>query len=103
MEKIILVAGSTGNLGGRIVNALLKKGAIVRAIVRQTTDPEKIQKLEALGVQVIKVDMLNVQEVAKACVGAACVVSALAGLRDVIIDTQKVLLDAAVLAGVPRF
>ena len=30
-------------------------------------------------------------------------VSALAGLRDVVIDTQKVLLDAAVAAGVPRF
>ena len=31
------------------------------------------------------------------------IVSALAGLRDVIIDTQKVLLNAAIAAGVPRF
>jgi hypothetical protein len=31
------------------------------------------------------------------------VVSALAGLRDVIIDAQKVLLDAAIAAGVARF
>lgn len=38
-----------------------------------------------------------------ACQGASCVVSALAGLRDVIIDTQKILLDAAIKAGVPRF
>jgi len=43
-----------------------------------------------------KVNTDNVAEVAKACKGATCVVSALAGLHDVIIDTQKVLLDAAV-------
>lgn len=47
--------------------------------------------------------MSNVNEVAAACAGASCVVSALAGLREVIIDTQKVLLEAAVQAGVPRF
>jgi hypothetical protein len=47
--------------------------------------------------------MLNVEEVSKACRGASCVVSALNGLRDVIIDTQKVLADAAVEASVPRF
>ncbi len=40
---------------------------------------------------------------AAACSGAACVVSALNGLQDVIIDRQSALLDAAVRAGVPRF
>ena len=40
---------------------------------------------------------------AAACEGAACVVSALNGLGDVILDRQSVLIDAAVLAGVPRF
>ena len=35
--------------------------------------------------------------------GAACVVSALSGLRHVMIDRQSILLDAAVLARVPRF
>jgi len=44
-----------------------------------------------------------VEEVSKACTGASCVVSALNGLHDVIIDTQKALLDAALDAGVPRF
>jgi len=103
MKKIILVAGATGNLGGKIVRALLEKGADVRAVVRMNTSVEKIEELERMGVKVFKVDMLNVNEVAIACTGASCVVSALAGLREVIIDTQKVLLDAAILAGVPRF
>ena len=39
---------------------------------------------------------------ARACDGAACMVSALNGLRDVIVDRQLALLDAAVAAGVPR-
>jgi NmrA-like family len=43
------------------------------------------------------------REVADACRGAVCVVSALNGVRDVIVDRQSVLLDAAVKAGVPRF
>jgi hypothetical protein len=34
---------------------------------------------------------------------ASCVVSALQGLRDVIVEAQTVLLDAAIKADVPRF
>jgi nucleoside-diphosphate-sugar epimerase len=103
MKKIILVAGGTGNLGGRIINSLIDKGAEVRAVVRSSTDIEKVNKLEKLGVKVFKVNMLDVEEVSKACIGASCVVSALAGLHEVIIDTQKILLDAAIASGVPRF
>jgi hypothetical protein len=47
--------------------------------------------------------MDSLEAMTDACEGAACVVSALSGLREVIVDTQKVLLDAAVAAGVPRF
>lgn len=103
MQPIIVVAGGTGNLGGRIIHALLEKGAEVRTVVRPSSDPDKVKKLEQLGVKVWKVNTDQVEEVAKACEGATCVVSALAGLHEVIIATQKVLLDAAVLAGVPRF
>lgn len=103
MKKIIVIAGATGNLGERIVRALLKKGASVRAIIRATTDAEKVKKLEELGVKVFRIDMSDSKEIAKACEGASCVISALSGLRDVIIDTQKKLLDGAVMAGVPHF
>jgi nucleoside-diphosphate-sugar epimerase len=103
MKKIVLVAGGTGNLGERIINALLERGAEVRAVVRSSSDTEKVNKLGRLGVKVSKVNMLNVEEVSTACMGASCVVSALSGLREVIIDIQKTLLDAAIAAGVPRF
>jgi uncharacterized protein YbjT (DUF2867 family) len=103
MKKIILVAGATGDLGGRITQALVAKGAKVRAVVRASSDPEKIQKLEKMGVEVVKADTSNLAEMTAVCKDVGCVVSALAGLRDVIIDAQKVLLEAAVAAGVPRF
>lgn len=103
MQKTILVAGATGNLGEKIIHALLDQGAEVRALVRQSSDPEKVNKLEKLGVKVYRVDMTNPVDLTKACTGVTCVVSALAGLQEVIIDAQKALLDAAIAAGVPRF
>lgn len=103
MEKIILVAGATGNLGFRIAKALVNNGAEIRVVVRSTASEEKVKALENLGVKVLKVNHWNVQELKTCCIGVTCVVSALAGLREVIIDAQKVLLDATIEARVPRF
>ncbi len=103
MKKIILVAGATGNLGERVINALLDRSSEVRVVVRSSSDIEKLNKLEKLGVKIFKVNMLNVEEISNACIGVSCVVSALQGLHEVIIDTQRVLLDATIAAGVPRF
>lgn len=103
MKNKILVAGATGNLGELIVKALIKRGAEVRAITRKESDPEKTEKLRQLGAEVVSVDMSNAEELKSACQGVSCVVSALSGLRDVIVDAQIQLLDAAIAAGVPRF
>lgn len=46
MEQAILIAGATGNLGFRISKVLAKKGAKVRAIVRSSSDVEKISELK---------------------------------------------------------
>ena len=103
MGTTIAVAGATGELGGRIVSALLERGARVCALVRAGTGSDKLAKLTPRGVTIAHVDMANVSELTRACAGTSCVVSALQGLRDVIVDAQSVLLDAAVAAGVPRF
>ncbi|WP_375436002.1 NmrA family NAD(P)-binding protein [uncultured Hymenobacter sp.] len=103
MKPIILVAGATGELGGRISKALLMRGAAVRALVRPSSDGRKIEELTARGVEVVLVDMNDVAQLTAACTGVACVVSALQGLYDVVVDAQSALLDAAVAAGVPRF
>ena len=103
MKKVIVIAGATGNLGGKIVNALLANNAEVRAIVRLQTNPHKIKKIEDKGVKVFQVDTSNSSEIAKHCIGAHCFVSAVAGLRDTVIDAQRIFLDAAIEANVQRF
>lgn len=103
MKQTILVAGGTGNLGERIIKALIKRGADVRAIVRSGSESEKQEKLTALGAEVVIADMSDAAALESACQGVTCVVSALSGLHNVIVDAQTKLLDAAVSAGVPRF
>jgi nucleoside-diphosphate-sugar epimerase len=100
---IIVVAGATGNLGCKIVNALVEKGAVVHAIVRQGSNKTALENLAPQGVKVFTVSNYTLKELVDACVGADCVISALAGLEEVIIDAQKALADAAMQAGVPRF
>jgi NAD(P)-dependent dehydrogenase (short-subunit alcohol dehydrogenase family) len=103
MKKIIVVAGATGNLGSKITKALVEKGVEVRVLVRPNSNTEKVKMLEEMGAKVYTISDWNVSELSKACAGASCVVSALSGLDEVIIDAQKILLDAAIAANVPRF
>lgn len=103
MNNTILVAGATGNLGQKICRELLKRNAQVRAIVRSDSNKEIIEALEKDGVDIFEVDWSNQQELIGACTGVNCIVSAITGLHDVIVDAQLSLLTAAVVAGVPRF
>ncbi len=102
-QKTIIIAGATGDLGGRIARALVKRGAKVKALARHASDLDTIVYLRNAGVEVEKVDFDNIPELATHMQSASCVVSTLSGLRKVMIDVQTNLLDAAVQAGVPRF
>lgn len=100
---LIVLAGATGNLGSRIGKALVARGANVTALVRRATTAQKVRAVAEFGATVALVDTSDRVEVAKACEGAGCMVSAVAGLHDVVVAAQAVLLQAAVAAGVPRF
>ncbi|HVO20662.1 MAG TPA: NmrA family NAD(P)-binding protein [Anaeromyxobacter sp.] len=102
-DSVIVVAGATGSLGGRITRALVERGASVRALVRHETPRDRLEVLQKLGVTIAGVDLRSPAGSTAACTGASCVVSALQGLQDVIVDAQVALLHAAVKAGVPRF
>ena len=102
-DRVTVLAGATGRLGGLIARSLRDRGARVRAIVRPGTAPGKALQLRQSGVAIAEADYGNAAQLARACEGGSCVVSALAGLRDVIVDAQTQLLEAAVAAGVPRF
>jgi len=103
MKNIILVAGATGSLGGTICRELLQRGAPVRALIRPGSDPEKVQTLKESGIETVVADFSSPSGLEAACSGVSCVVSALAGLRETIVEAQRQLLEAAVKAGVPRF
>jgi len=103
LSKIIVIAGATGNLGSKIVDKLLEKGIEVRAIVRLQTKQKKIKELENKGAKVFQVDTNNKSEIAKYCTGAICMVSTLAGLKETIIDAQRIFVEAAIEAKVPKF
>lgn len=102
-EGPIILAGASGDLGRRICAALLGRGAAVTALLRADASGADEARIAEFGVTVVRADASDVGSLAAAMTGATCVVSALNGLRDVIIERQGVLLEAAVQAGVRRF
>ena len=102
-QRRIVLAGATGNLGGRIVRELRQRGASVRAIVRPGTSAERLATLREQQVELVEARLEAGAALVEACDGASCVVSTLLGLDQVLLNAQGALLDAAVEAGVPRF
>lgn len=102
-QPIIALAGASGDLGARIARALLARGATVRALVRLGVATAERARLETAGLTLAEADPYDLTAMTHSLEGAACVVSALNGLGEVIVDRQGVLLDAAIWAGVPRF
>lgn len=104
MEKTtIVLAGATGDLGRRIASILLDRDILLRILIRSGRRRDKIEEFQRRGAEVVETDFNDVASLTEACAGANCAVSALAGLREVIIDAQTSLLEAAVRANVPRF
>lgn len=99
----VAVAGATGNLGSLIALNLRERNVTAKALVRPGTAASRTQKLRDAGVTITEVDMNDVPALTEALQGATTVVSALQGLRDVILGVQGSLLDAAVKAKVNRF
>jgi uncharacterized protein YbjT (DUF2867 family) len=99
----IAIAGATGALGTRITKSLIQNGANVKALVRPGTNPSRLTPLSAIGVQISQVNLDSQAELTIALQGTDCVISALLGLRQVMVETQTTLLEAAIKAGVPRF
>ena len=89
-----MLAGATGDLGFRIAQALPERGARVRALVRPGNIKPQVMALQDVGAEIIEVNFYSVTALTTACAGASCVLSALSGLRPVIVDMQKRLLDA---------
>jgi uncharacterized protein YbjT (DUF2867 family) len=99
----VLLAGATGDLGGRILRNLVTQGTTVRALTRPETDAARIAQLQAQGAEVVQADYGDPDGLRRACTGVDCVVSAINGVDGAIFGAQSRLLEAAAMAGVPRF
>ncbi|HUR00449.1 MAG TPA: SDR family oxidoreductase [Gemmatimonadaceae bacterium] len=109
---MILVAGATGVLGSEIVRRLISRGEKVRALVRATSVPEKVAKLETLGAEVVRGDLKDPASLEGACDGVKAVVSTVTTILtaqpgDSFEATDgngnKALVDAARKTGVRKF
>jgi uncharacterized protein YbjT (DUF2867 family) len=105
---MILVVGSTGSLGSRVVKKLLKSGEKVRAMTR---DRSKADELKARGAQVVLGDLTDPESLEFGLRGAKAVVSAAHGMLGRGANSSKAiddvghrtLIDAAKEAGVGHF
>jgi uncharacterized protein YbjT (DUF2867 family) len=72
---MILVAGATGLVGTDVCLKLAQRGEKVRALVRTTSSPEKLDALQSRGVELCFGDLKDAASLDRACAGAEAVVS----------------------------
>jgi len=109
---MILVVGSTGILGSEIVRQLREQNRPVRALVRKTSDPQKVARLKSLGATIIEGDLGDKSSLAAACQGIDTVITTATAVASQIpgdsipkVDQmgQLHLVEAAMEAGVRQF
>jgi nucleoside-diphosphate-sugar epimerase len=100
--KSVFVAGAAGQLGQLIIAELRHHDHRVTALIRGADGKhaEAAATMRAEGITVIDGDINQPEQYEAALDGMDCVVSALQGGPETIIDGQRQLLDAAVRAGV---
>ena len=106
-----LVVGATGNVGGAVCEALRGQNKAVRAMVRETSDPDRVRRLEELGAEVVRGELRDSESLARACDGAATVASSATTIGSLGTDSisavdrdgQKALVDVAREAQVGHF
>jgi len=107
-----LVVGATGLLGGEICRLLAAEGKPARALVRPTSDQNKVAELESFNVEIALGDLKNRATLDAACQGASVVISTASStlsrqegdsIQTVDLEGQLNLIDAAKAANVGRF
>jgi uncharacterized protein YbjT (DUF2867 family) len=69
-----LIVGATGIVGSEICRLLATQGERTRALVRNTSNPETVARLKALGVEVVTGDLKAPESLIAACRGVNAVV-----------------------------
>jgi len=107
-----LIVGASGMLGSEICRLLREQGKGVRALVRATSNPERIASLRGLGAEVVEGDLKDPASLEAACRGATAAISTASAtisrqagdsIESVDRQGQLNLIDAAERAGVKQF
>lgn len=109
-----LVVGATGMVGGEICRLLAARGLPIRALVRTTTDPAKVEALRKLGADIVVGNLTDPASLRAACAGVDALIDTVSSMpfsyvpgqndiQTVDIEGAKALVDAAKAAGVKRF
>jgi uncharacterized protein YbjT (DUF2867 family) len=109
-----LVVGATGLVGSEVCRRLAAEGKPVRALVRATSDPAKVEALKSYGAEIVQGDLRDRASLKAACQGVTAVISTASsmpfsyqpGENDIqTVDTQGLanLIEAARAAGTERF
>ncbi len=108
----ILVAGATGYLGSEVCARLIQNNKKVRALVRATSDSEKVNRLIGQGIETVVGDLKDKASLEKALQGVSAVISTVSStlsrqpgdsIQTVDEEGQLNLIDAAVSAAVDHF
>ncbi len=108
---MILVVGATGHLGMAVCQRLAKGDQPVRALARQTSSPESLDRLRGLGTELVFGDLQDRASLDAACAGVDAVISSASSISSrvgsyiatVDLEGQRNLVAAASGAGVDRF
>jgi uncharacterized protein YbjT (DUF2867 family) len=104
----VLVVGGTGFVGGHVIHALRADELGVRALARR---PEKQERLQAWGCELVQGDMTDAESLRRAVEGVETVVHLVAlppfadpdAIRTVMEQGTRALVAAAKAAGIERF
>ena len=74
-SSTVLVAGATGFLGSEICRQLIEQNKKVKALVRATSDSNKVGQLKESGVEIIEGDLKNKTSLENALHGVSAIIS----------------------------
>jgi uncharacterized protein YbjT (DUF2867 family) len=83
---MILITGATGLLGREICQKLTDHHKPFRALVRETSDPDRVRQLKKLGAEIAVGDLKDPISLDQACRGISCIISTASALNSALDD-----------------
>jgi nucleoside-diphosphate-sugar epimerase len=100
-KETVLVTGASGFIGGWLVETLCLNGSTeVRAGIRSWSSAARLARFP---LEIVLCDVMDKEQITQAMTGATIVIHCATGLRDVIVQGTKNMLEVALELGVKRF